>query len=153
MAMGGEIVVGARTRLRSTILLILLAVGVVTLAPVLALAERPQSQTRPHGEPAEFRRLLPITKFYSTPNPLPSGQPGELIRSEEFDEYQLPEGMFAFRILYYSRSGRGADVAASGVVLTPDQQVPAGGWPVIAWAHGFTGIARQCAPSLYEKPE
>ena len=148
MAMGGEIVVGARTRLRSTILLILLAVGVVTLAPVLALTERPQSQTRPHGEPAEFRRLLPITKFYSTPNPLPSGQPGELIRSEEFDEYQLPEGMFAFRILYYSRSGRGADVAASGVVLTPDQQVPAGGWPVIAWAHGFTGIARQCAPSL-----
>ena len=137
-----------RTRLRLTILLILLAVGVATPAPVLALTEAPQSQTRPHREPAEFRRLLPLTKFYSTPNPLPSGRPGELIRSEEFDEYQLPEGVVTFRILYYSRSGRGMDVAASGVVLTPDQQPPAGGWPVIAWAHGFTGIARQCAPSL-----
>src|SRR5580704_16693718 len=25
---------------------------------------------------------------------------------------------------------------------------PAGGCPVIAWAHGFNGAARQCAPSL-----
>ncbi len=40
------------------------------------------------------------------------------------------------------------DVAASGVVLIPDRAPPAGGWPIIAWAHGFTGIARHCAPSL-----
>ncbi len=52
------------------------------------------------------------------------------------------------RILYHSRDSSGQDVAASGVVLTPDQPPPAGGWPVIAWAHGFTGIARRCAPSL-----
>jgi acetyl esterase/lipase len=58
------------------------------------------------------------------------------------------KGLVAFRILYYSRSGRVVDVAASGVVLTPDQQAPAGGWPVITWAHGFAGIAHQCAPSL-----
>jgi hypothetical protein len=122
-----------RRRLRFTILLILLAVGI---ASVSALTEAPQSPTRPRGEPAEFRRLLPLTKFYSTPKPLPSGHPGELIRSEEFDEYQLPEGVVAVRILYYSRSGRGVGVAASGVVLTPDQPAPAGGWPVIAWPMG-----------------
>jgi hypothetical protein len=39
-------------------------------------------------------------------------------------------------------------VAVSAVVLVPDGKPPAGGWPVIAWAHEFRGAARQCAPSL-----
>ena len=29
-----------------------------------------------------------------------------------------------------------------------DKKPPAGGWPVIEWAHGAAGVARQCAPSL-----
>ena len=132
----------SRSRLRCAIVLVSIAVGVV------AFAESAQSQTEPQPDHSEFRRLLPLTNFYTTPSPLPAGQPGELIRSEEFNEYQLPEGASAFRILYYSRSARGTDVAASGVVLTPDQPPPSGGWPVIAWAHGFTGTARRCAPSL-----
>jgi pimeloyl-ACP methyl ester carboxylesterase len=37
----------------------------------------------------------------------------------------------------------------SGVVLYPyGKKPPAGGWPVIAWAHAATGVAHQCAPSL-----
>lgn len=118
------------------------------LLSVAAFSEYVQSQTESQQERPQFRGFLPLTNFYSTPRPLPFGQPGELIRSEEFDEYQLPEGVSAFRILYHSRSASGRDVAASGVVLTPDQPPPTGGWPVIAWAHGFTGIARHCAPSL-----
>jgi Secretory lipase len=131
-----------RSRLRCAIILINMAVGVA------AFARSAQSQSESRGDHSELRRLLPLTSFYTTPTPLPAGQPGELIRSEEFDEYQLPEGVSAFRILYHSRAARGMDVAASGVVLTPDQPPPTGGWPVIAWAHGFTGTARQCAPSL-----
>lgn len=117
-------------------------------AGVTAFAGSAQSQSESREDHSELRRLLPLTSFYTTPSPLPAGQPGELIRSEEFDEYQLPEGVSAFRILYHSRAARGMDVAASGVVLTPDQSPPRGGWPVIAWAHGFTGTARRCAPSL-----
>lgn len=124
--------------------------------PVEGAAELDQSQTVPQAERSEFRGLLPLTSFYSTPSPLPAGRPGELMRWEGFDEYQLPEGVSAFRILYHSRSADGEDVAASGVVLVPDEPPPAGGWPVIAWAHGFTGTARRCAPSLmrnlYEGP-
>ncbi|HKM85338.1 MAG TPA: hypothetical protein VJW96_03965, partial [Terriglobales bacterium] len=52
------------------------------------------------------------------------------------------------RILYHSRTASGEDVAVSAVVLIPDGKPPAGGWPVIAWAHEFRGAARQCAPSL-----
>jgi hypothetical protein len=101
--------------------------------------------------PAKFRQsppMLPLTKFYDTPNPLPAGKPGELIRPEPFDEYDLPYEMSAVRILYHSRSPNGEDLAVSGVVLVPDGRSPAGGWPVIAWAHDFIGAARQCAPSL-----
>jgi pimeloyl-ACP methyl ester carboxylesterase len=93
-------------------------------------------------------RTLPLTKFYDTPNPLPAGKPGELIRSEPFDGYDLPDEISAVRILYHSRSPSGEDVAVSGVVLVPGGTPPAGGWPVIAWAHDFVGSARQCAPSL-----
>lgn len=130
---------------RWALLFIAIAAG---WTPVRALGPLAQNQTEAQVERSEFRKLLPLTSFYTTPTPLPAGPPGELIRSQEFDEYQLPEGVSAYRILYHSRSASGADVAASGVVLTPDQPSPAGGWPVIAWAHGFTGTGRYCAPSL-----
>jgi pimeloyl-ACP methyl ester carboxylesterase len=120
----------------------------VGLVPGAAVAEFAQGQTEPQAQRPELRRLLPLTSFYSTSSPLTPGRPGELIRSEEFDEYQLPDGVSAVRILYHSHSANGEDVAASGVVLVPDEPAPVGGWPVIAWAHGFTGIARHCAPSL-----
>ena len=110
-----------------------------------------QSQAPAPSRRSELLRAsaLPLTKFYDTPDPLPAGRPGELIRSQPFDEYELPLSVSAVRILYHSRSASGEDVAVSGVVLYPyGKRPPAGGWPVIAWAHAATGIARQCAPSL-----
>lgn len=89
-----------------------------------------------------------IPKFYDAPKPLPAGKPGELIHAAPADDYNLSADFSAFRILYHSRSANGQDVAVSGVVLVPDGTPPKGGWPVIAWAHGFTGAGRQCAPSL-----
>lgn len=108
------------------------------------------------GQAASVRRseiqranVLPLTKFYDTPDPLPAGKSGELIRSQPLDEYRLPFSVSAVRVLYHSRSASGEDVAVSGVVLVPyDKRPPAGGWPVIAWAHGTDGVARSCAPSL-----
>lgn len=98
---------------------------------------------------SELQRALPITKFYDTPHPLPPGKPGDLIRSQSFEQYELPFSVDAVRILYHSRSATGEDVATSGVVLIPgERKPPAGGWPIIAWAHGATGVARPCAPSL-----
>jgi len=94
-------------------------------------------------------RTLSMTRFYDAPQPLPAGKPGDLIRSESFDDYDLPLSVNVVRILYHSRSASGQDVATSGVVLLPaEKKAPSGGWPVIAWAHGITGVARSCAPSL-----
>ena len=117
----------------------------VLFAGATVLAQR---QAPAPANPRHTPRTLPLTKFYDTPHPLPAGKPGELIRSEPFDQYDLPYEISAVRILYHSRSPNGEDVAVSGVVLVPGGTPPAGGWPVIAWAHDFIGSARQCAPSL-----
>jgi pimeloyl-ACP methyl ester carboxylesterase len=126
-----------------------MAVGVTAATLLAAGTAYTQVQTSAPGNHSEFLRTLPLTRFYDTPHPLPAGKPGELIRSESFEEYELPFSLSAVRILYHSRSAAGEDVAASGVVLIPsERKPPAGGWPVIAWAHGATGVARLCAPSL-----
>jgi hypothetical protein len=120
------------------------------LATALLFATSAVSATGQLLTPTASRALrrLPLTKFYDTPDPFPSGQPGELMRSEPFYEYLLPYTVSAVRILYHSRSPHEKDVAASGVVLLPRGVPPSGGWPIIAWAHDLTGSARQCAPSL-----
>jgi hypothetical protein len=93
---------------------------------------------------------LPRTPFYETPA-LTDTKPGGLLRKAQYLGYAEPVGARAVRILYHSLSADGGDVATSGVVLVPAGTPPPGGWPVIAWAHGTTGVARMCAPSL-QKP-
>jgi len=107
-----------------------------------------QTQTATPGKGVRPSNSLPLTGFYDTPHPLPPGKPGELIRSEATDQYNLPFEVSALRILYHSRTAKGEDVAVSAVVLVPDGKPPASGWPVVAWAHEFRGGARQCAASL-----
>jgi len=109
----------------------------------LSQAESAKLSKEPH-----FPNTLPLTSFYDAPHPLPMGKPGELIRSEPSNQYSIPYELSVLRILYHSRTSHGEDVAVSGVVLIPDGKPPAGGWPVVAWAHEFRGMARQCAPTL-----
>ena len=123
-------------------------IALLCLAGVVLVAERAMGQSQETATRRHLLRGFPLTKFYDTPDPLTPGRPGEVIRSVLFDEYDVPMEVSAVRILYHSRSARGADVAASGVVLFPAAPPPAGGWPVIAWAHDLNGVARTCVPSL-----
>jgi pimeloyl-ACP methyl ester carboxylesterase len=50
-------------------------------------------------------------------------------------------------VLYRSTGVDGKPTAVSGTVSLPKGQAPKGGWPVVTYAHGTTGIADQCAPS------
>jgi pimeloyl-ACP methyl ester carboxylesterase len=70
--------------------------------------------------------------------------PGEIIQSLEIN---AAAGTRAWFVLYGSVGLDGEPVAVSGMVLAPDEAPPASGWPVIAWAHGTTGIEDACAPS------
>ena len=36
----------------------------------------------------------------------------------------------------------------SGALFWPKSDAPAGGWPIVAWAHGTVGTADKCAPSF-----
>lgn len=91
---------------------------------------------------------LPMTSFYRFAGPVPSSPAGTLLRSQVATAYQLPPGVRAVRIAYLSRSASNRPVIATAVVLIPFGKTPRGGWPVIAWAHGTSGVARNCAPSL-----
>ena len=37
---------------------------------------------------------------------------------------------------------------SQAVVMIPTGDVPEGGWPVLAWGHGTTGVAESCEPSI-----
>ncbi|AMC33396.1 hypothetical protein VN23_01620 [Janthinobacterium sp. B9-8] len=53
------------------------------------------------------------------------------------------------KILYTSTNGvdNKTPIYVSGDIQFPKGTPPAGGWPVIAWAHGTVGVADVCAPS------
>jgi len=90
-----------------------------------------------------------LAAFYQAPVLLAPGRPGTVIRSMVIpSDGLLPGGAVAYRVLYHSESITGADVAVSGMVVVPGGPPPRGGFPIVSWAHGTTGLADQCAPSL-----
>ncbi len=129
-----------------------LITGLALFLSTAALADD-LPKSRAEALTMEAQDALPLTHFYDPPVPLGRQAPGALIRAEPFQGYSLPPGASAVRILYMSRALDGAPVAASGVVLIPAGPAPRGGWPVIAWAHGTSGVARMCAPSLMKDVE
>jgi len=99
----------------------------------------PNPQTNPaYSQPSD--------PFYVPPSPLPAGKPGEIIRSQPMAG--APAGSQAFQVLYHSTSVSGQDIAVSGFIVVPDGDAPAGGRPVVTWAHPTTGVVDSCAPSL-----
>lgn len=76
-------------------------------------------------------------------------KPGTLIKQEVFTR-NIPAGTKAWRILYQTTRHDGSPAVASAVVVTPTTPTVPG--PIIAWAHGAVGVARGCAPSMFENP-
>ena len=85
-----------------------------------------------------------VDDFYEVPEDLPAGEPGDLIRTMPVE---AEDGQTGLRIMYHSTDAEDEDRAATGLVFFPDGEAPEGGWPVLAWTHGTTGLAPQCAPS------
>jgi pimeloyl-ACP methyl ester carboxylesterase len=120
----------------------LVALGIVGALSLATVAMTTGSAT---AAPKESPRKAPTGRaFYTPPSPLPSGEPGDLIWSTPF---RAIPGARAWKVLYHSRAVDGSDVAVSGVIVAPSDPAPAGGRPVISWAHGTHGIADNCAPS------
>ncbi|WP_028463206.1 S9 family peptidase [Nocardia sp. 348MFTsu5.1] len=80
---------------------------------------------------------------------------GALIAQAQLDPtLSLPEVTDARRFLYAtSRSADGPVTTSSAAVFLPTGTAPEDGWPVIAWAHGTTGLGDDCTPSALPRSE
>ncbi|MFE3293391.1 lipase family protein [Rhodococcus sp. NPDC059234] len=79
-------------------------------------------------------------------SPVPNG--GDVLSSAPLtNAAALPSAGRSELITYASENGKGEPIVVSGTVAIPSGTAPDGGWPVISWAHGTTGIADTCAPS------
>ncbi len=95
------------------------------------------------------RRSATADDFYVPPDPLPPGEPGDVIRAEPMDAYLVPGVRIrarAWRVLYRSTGATGEPTAVSGTVLVPS-------WrrnrtrTLIGYAVGTHGIGDAAAPS------
>jgi pimeloyl-ACP methyl ester carboxylesterase len=85
--------------------------------------------------------------FYEPPPNLPKGH-GRLIWKRRAGSYvQLENAAYTKKVLYTSKSPQRQRIAVSGSISVPEGRPPRGGWPVITYAHGTTGVADRCAPS------
>ncbi|WP_206489591.1 lipase family protein [Rhodococcus sp. KRD162] len=77
--------------------------------------------------------------------------PGSLESAEELltiDRRLSGISSIAARVVYTSTSGvDGSSQRVSGTVFAPEGTPPEGGWPIIAYGHGTTGVLEDCGPS------
>ncbi len=59
----------------------------------------------------------------------------------------MPSAAGTWAVGYTSADHDGEPTRVTGTVALPDGPPPPGGWPVLSWAHGTTGVADPCAPS------
>ncbi|HEY5109414.1 MAG TPA: lipase family protein [Acidimicrobiales bacterium] len=125
------------------------AVGLasVVVAPSASASTPAKAPVASGGSEAAVTGAL--ATFYRPPSPLLYAPAGTIIRSQALAaDPGLPAGTRAWRVLYHSTSGSGGDLAESGVVVVPGGAPPPGGFPIVSWAHGTTGVASGCAPSV-----
>ncbi len=83
----------------------------------------------------------------------PSGTPtnniqNPVVKVEAYTSTNLGTVAAESSILTYKMLGQsGQEVQATSLVFTPNTPPPVGGWPIVVWAHGTTGVADACAPS------
>lgn len=136
-----------RSRRWSVTCLVALILGLTPFAPG-ATAGGPGLDASPPKVAAAASLPEPFTgsveDFYVVPDPLPVGERGDIIRMQAVDAGGARTG---WRIMYHSVDESGRDRAVTGIVTIPNAAAPPGGWPVVANAHGTTGINASCAPS------
>lgn len=113
---------------------------------VLAGSALAETSPLPVGPQVGDQDLSPCYRWSAA---LPK-KPGEMLREEPMPaQGEITHAGLASRILYTSTDLRwkAGIVPVSGTFYLPKGTPPAGGWPLVAWAHGTLGVADVCAPS------
>lgn len=133
----------------------LVACGEKAPEPAAAPEVSPETAQAPAIAPNPAQGDGGVSAFYDPAGPAPA-KPGQMIRTEpQPAESTLANAGNAVRILYSSTDGLDGKtpVAVSGSLFIPKGEAPAGGWPLMAWAHGTVGVADVCAPSWNPRSE
>ena len=97
------------------------------------------------------RPSVNLDPFYSAPDGTGNAPVGTLLKVEKETDtslYTLPPNLSLSRFMYQSKTTNGTLVPVSAYVLWPYIAKPhSNGYPVVAWAHGTSGIHTECAPS------
>jgi len=153
-----------RTRTRVAFISVLSILGFVLVGsanPPTSRADEPQDgRDSWYVEGAEFQPssvdqngVVDDLSFYTPPDPLPPGHPGDLIRTEPSRLVFEPSGRVWFRgtgtrIMYRGSDAQGHPVAVTGTYIEPDNPWSGNGpRPLIAYGTAPTGMGEQCAPS------
>lgn len=133
-----------RSRPRHTLWVLARAVTAALVAGAAVLPAPPSAQ----ADESQYE------EFYTPPDPLPSGDNGDLIRTEPSRLVLEPSGQLgAFvgtgtRIMYRSTDAQGAPIAVTGTYIEPDNPWTGNGpRPLLAYATIPYGMGEQCAPS------
>ncbi|KOQ62914.1 lipase [Stenotrophomonas maltophilia] len=101
--------------------------------------------------------FLPLSCLIATallalsPRPLAAAPaaPGDLLSAAPYRASWVPsKAAQAYKLHYRTPDHRGQLAEGTGLLYLPAGAAPAGGWPVVSWAHGTQGIADRCAPSV-----
>jgi acetyl esterase/lipase len=137
---------------RSTPRWVAAAAAVLTLTLLAAACSDDDTTSSAEEAPATSEagaavvEVDPDDDLYALADDIEPGAPGDVIAVQEVEG--LPVEGTVLRVLHHSESLEGDDIAVSGIIIVPPGEAPAEGRPVLTWAHGTTGIADECAPSL-----
>src|SRR5262245_47768899 len=124
--------------------------GAIVVLAASPIACSDEGGTESAATTATTEAPAPTLTFYRPPTALDHGTPGELLeRSGNIPLDPTWEGT-GQRITYVSTTPAGDLVPVTGVVLVPNAPPPAGGYPILVWAHGTVGLGDPCAPSRVE---
>ncbi|MFE1593907.1 lipase family protein [Nocardia sp. NPDC058705] len=102
------------------------------------------------SKPVEFASAAPLSDFYNPSADSIPGPRGSVIRSQPLTGGHAVSGARNYLTLYRSVDAQEKPVAVSGTLAVPEGVAPAGGWPLISWGPGSTGVADVCAASRSE---
>lgn len=77
----------------------------------------------------------------------PAPAAGDLLASSAAQASSVTGAASTLKLRYRMTAVAGGLTQANALLLTPSGQPPAGGWPLVVWAHGTTGVSDGCAPS------
>jgi predicted esterase len=123
----------------------MIVVGLALLGatvPAVGASSMGRAAAQPSAGPVEY--APGDTAFYDVPDPIPAGEHGDLVR------WQVVEASFThrYRIMYLSETVAGTPTLVTALVEAPDDIAPFGGWKLLLYGHGSTGLADVCSPSM-----